>query len=187
MVARLFLWLAVALVPLQPADTSDRTLKGLGPIAIAIDPLAPAATRLGVTADALRDEIARSLTAAKLPVSTDASGPRLTISINAVPIETTRRSASGVSYSVTVAVDQDVTVTATGESARATTWRRAGIGVASAAKAKEAIRGQLKEYVDAFVAAWRTENQREKAVNRGPEASCLSCPPRLPYIRAISS
>ena len=160
MVARLFLsFAALAVIPLQPPDASNRTLKRIGPIAIVVEPLAPAAARLGLTADALRDEAGRTLTNAKVATGTDLSGARLTVTINAVPIETTRRSASGVSYAVTVTVDQEVTLVATGERARAATWRRAGIGVASAAKAKDAIRDQLKEYLDAFAAAWREANK----------------------------
>jgi hypothetical protein len=159
MVARLFLCLAtLALIPVQSPDPSNRTLKNIGPIAIVVEPLAPAASRLGLTADALRQEAGRVLATAKVATGTDLSGARLTVSINAVPIETTRRSASGVSYAVTITVDQEVTLAATGEHARAATWRRAGIGVASAAKAKDAIRDQLKEYLDAFAAAWREAN-----------------------------
>jgi hypothetical protein len=197
MVARFFLCVAVALVPFQPADSSDRTLKDIGPIAIAIEPLAPAAARLGLTADALRDDAARTLAAAKVPVGAERAGPRLTVSINAVPIETTRRSASGVSYSVTVTIDEDVTIVQTGENARAATWRRAGIGVASAGRAKDAILGQLKEYLDAFVAAWRKANGGEAGQERreGPErregATARPVFPALPaspaYPLAISS
>ncbi|HTK29183.1 MAG TPA: hypothetical protein VL309_06515 [Vicinamibacterales bacterium] len=160
MVARFFLYLAVALVPLQPADSADRTLKDIGSVSIAVEPIAPAVAALGVTDAALRDQVQRALKGAGVPAAAAPGGASMVVTINAVRIETTRRSTSGVAYTVTLSVEQGVTLARTGDTARASTWRRAGIGVARPGQAAGAIRDQLKEYLDAFVSAWRAANSR---------------------------
>jgi hypothetical protein len=59
---------------------------------------------------------------------------------------------------VTVSLEQEASLTRSGESIKATTWRRAGIGVARPAQASVSIRDQLRDYLQAFASAWKTAN-----------------------------
>jgi hypothetical protein len=151
------------LIPLQlPSSRADPQLTGIGAVSVAVEAIAPAAERLGVASADLRTEVERVLKAAGLRVSTADDGDvHLTVTVNAVPIETTRRATTGIAYTVTVSVDEDATVQRTGDTLSVQTWRRTGIGVSRPAQTKGAIRDQLKEYVDAFVSAWRATNNRK--------------------------
>jgi hypothetical protein len=154
--------LAAVLFCQAPAaqDQQTATLRGISSIAVAVDPIAPAAAQAGVTEEMLRGEVAQALKTVAIPVDAGARHVQLTITVNAVPIETTRRSTNGVAYTVAVSVDQEATVKRIGEPARVATWRRAGIGVARNAQARDAIRDQLREYLNAFTAAWKAANSR---------------------------
>lgn len=159
MIALVLALLASALPAAQ--DSQAAALKSLPAISIAVDPIAPAAARLGVTEETVRGEVAQVLKTAAIPVANGADQRvQLTVTVNAVPIETTRRSTNGIAYTVAVSIDQDATLKTTGEAARVATWRRAGIGVARTAQARDAIRDQLREYLNAFVSAWRAANTK---------------------------
>jgi len=156
MIARLLCVTLLAL-PQAAATRPDASLKDLHTVSVAVDPIAPAAVRLGVTNDAIRADVEQGLKGAAIRVNA-AEHVQLTVTINAVPIETNRRSTSGIAYTVALSIDQEAILQRTGASVKAATWRRAGIGVSQSARANEAIREQLRDYVNAFVSAWKAAN-----------------------------
>jgi hypothetical protein len=123
---------------------------GVASVAITVEPLAPAVVRVGLTKEGVTREVERLLRSHDVAVNGTVSDAQLTVTINAVEIKTSSGVTSGLAYTVAVSLDQEAIVHGHTQTMRVTTWRHAGIGVASLVKARGAVRGQLVEYLEAF-------------------------------------
>jgi len=144
---------------LRAQNSQASSLRGITNLTVVVDSLAPAALELGVTDQIVLGDAERLLRRGGVTLSGAAAGAQLSITINAVEIQTDTRATRGVAYTVSVSIDQEATLQRSGVTTRVTTWRHAGIGVAGVATANATIRSQLAEYLEVFLAAYRTANK----------------------------
>lgn len=148
----MFCWM-LSCLSLQAQDLKKGPPHGIERVTIIVDPLAPAMVSVGVTKDAVAREVEGLLQRHDFAITGTASDAQLTVTINAVEIKTRSGVTSGLAYTVAVSLEQEATLRGSNQTTLVTTWRRAGIGVATSMKAREAVRGQLVEYLEAFVAS----------------------------------
>ena len=135
----------------------DATLKGIAFVNVVSDILPDTVLQIGINDATVVNDVESALHKSSLRSSPE-SPTQLHVSINAVDIRNGAGSNRGVAFTVSVSVEQRATLQPSGLLTRATTWRRAAIGVSNRTGAKAAIRAQLAEYLQAFVIAWRTAN-----------------------------
>ena len=137
------------------------SLRGIKQVHLALDPLPPEIASASLTRATLMADVAGRLGAGALTVGSNGEDAAIHMILNAVLIETAAGRNAGVAYNVSLAVEQSATLR-NGENVAATTWRAGGIGVTARGRAGEAIRRQLREYVDRLLTDWRSANERNR-------------------------
>jgi hypothetical protein len=149
----------MASVPLR-AQGREATLRGINTVTVSIEPIPPAALAAGISDRAVLDNVHRVLRSGGIAIVESDADAQLAITINAIGIQTSSRSIRGIAFTVAVSAEQEVRLIRIPITSTLSTWRQAGIGVASGSKVKDALYAQLMEYLDAFIAAHHAANPR---------------------------
>lgn len=149
--------------------TESESLQGLDEIMIVVEALHEDAGHIGLTREALLEEVTVKLDRADIEILTiqermaDERRPYLYVNCNIVYVE----SISLTSFSIDVEVHQRVTL-ANGEKAQALTWAKSYLGIQGQTTAAVKIREVIGLFVDQFV---RGATQSEDSVSDGASAT----------------